>query len=104
MKKHFFKRIFSTILLLVPIIILSCAKKAEGDKPGELGEDGDKIKVGAWYFGGWSFPPDGNGYTFHISPSLVTKFSDREPLWGWREDEKGIMIDQINYASNSGLS
>lgn len=62
------------------------------------------VKVGAWYFGGWSFPPDANGYTFHISPSLVTKYSEREPEWGWREDTPGVMEKQIDYAANSGIS
>ena len=32
----------------------------------------DTVKVGAWYFGGWSFPPDANGHTFHISPTLTS--------------------------------
>lgn len=64
----------------------------------------DEVKVGAWYFGGWSFPPDENGYTFHISPTLVNQFSEREPIWGWREDNPEIMIDQINYAADAGLS
>ncbi len=60
--------------------------------------------MGDWYFGGWSFPPDANGNTFHISPSLVAEFSDREPVWGWREDQPGVMREQIDYAANSGLS
>lgn len=90
------------IVLLISILCLSCNShtyKIEQEK-----EASDKIKVGAWYFGGWSFKPDVNGHTFHISPTLVTQYSDREPVWGWREDTPEIMVDQINYAADAGLS
>ena len=50
-----------------------------------------KVKLGAWYYGGWSFPPDKKGYMFQISPTLVNTYSDREPVWGWREDQPGVM-------------
>ncbi|MDD2797148.1 MAG: glycoside hydrolase family 99-like domain-containing protein [Bacteroidales bacterium] len=69
-----------------------------------IGSNATPAKVGAWYFGGWSFPADANGYTYHISPTLVSTFSEREPLWGWREDPKGVMAQQIDFAANSGLS
>ena len=67
-------------------------------------DDCDHVKVGAWYFGGWSFPPDVNGNTFHISPTLVAKYSEREPVWGWREDAPGVMQAQIDDAADAGLS
>jgi len=69
-----------------------------------IGNMKSSVKVGAWYFGGWSFPADENGYTYHISPTLVSTYSNREPIWGWREDAPGVMETQINYAANSGLS
>ncbi|MDD2797146.1 MAG: glycoside hydrolase family 99-like domain-containing protein [Bacteroidales bacterium] len=69
-----------------------------------IGNKTSTVKVGAWYFGGWSFPADANGYTFHISPTLVSTYANREPVWGWREDAPGVMVDQINYAANSGIS
>ena len=87
------------ILIFLSLTLLSC----KGETPEPIVNKA-VVRVGAWYFGGWSFPADANGYTFHISPSLVTKFSDREPVWGWREDAPGVMVDQINYAANSGLS
>ena len=32
------------------------------------------------------------------------QFSDRKPVWGWREDQPGVMRGQIDFAANSGLS
>lgn len=60
-------------------------------------------KVGAWYFGGWSVTPDETGHTFHISPTLTSKYADRSPVWGWREDKPGVMEQQIDYAADAGL-
>lgn len=78
---------------------ISCSGKSISEKSKV-----EKVKLGAWYFGGWSFPPDEKGYTFHISHTLVNKYSDREPVWGWREDKPGVMQEQINYAAQNGLS
>lgn len=97
MKCCFFNKVMLAVLF--SFALYSC----KGETP-DPNIDKDKVKVGAWYFGGWSFPADANGNTFHISPSLVTKFSDREPVWGWREDAPGVMVEQINYAANGGLS
>jgi hypothetical protein len=100
MQKSEFMRSKSACLILIIALLAqtSCWKKGK-EQPNK-----DVVKVGAWYFGGWSFPADSGGYTFHISPSLVARFADREPVWGWREDKPGVMIDQINYAADSGLS
>lgn len=95
MKKYGFILAAATAALL---LIPACEKSDGGEGPG----DGYKIKVGTWYFGGWSFPPDANGYTFHISPSLVGDNS-RKPVWGWREDSPEIMRQQIDYAANAGI-
>ncbi len=86
--------------LLLSVAAWSCGNGKEAD-PAEGTED--PVKVGAWYFGGWSFPPDENGHTFHISPTLTTAYRDREPAWGWREDVPGVMEQQINYAADAGL-
>lgn len=91
-----------TLFIALLLIAISCSASSEDT---ELKTDqSEKVKVGAWYFGGWSFPPDQNGHTFHISPTLVTQFSNREPVWGWREDKQEIMTEQINYAADAGLS
>lgn len=96
-------------LFLISFFILQISRSCSpSDAPQGYNDNGeqnkDKVRVGAWYFGGWSFPPDENGYTFHISPTLVNQFSEREPIWGWREDNPEIMIDQIDYAADAGLS
>ena len=85
----------SSILLL--FTVFACHYSGTDKKSND-------VKVGAWYFGGWSFPPDTNGYTFHISPTLVTQYQEREPVWGWREDQPEIMQAQIDYAADAGLS
>jgi len=96
-------------LFFISFFILQISRSCSpSDAPQGYNDNGeqnkDEVRVGAWYFGGWSFPPDENGYTFHISPTLVNQFSEREPIWGWRADDPEIMIDQINYAADAGLS
>jgi len=93
---------FFPALLLGISMSLGCSNSSETEPPQP--EITDNVKVGAWYFGGWSFEPDENGHTFHISPTLTTQFSNREPVWGWREDKIEVMTDQINYAADAGLS
>lgn len=82
-------------------LLMGCANSQK--KLVELPK-GEQIRVGAWYFGGWSFKPDDKGYTFHISPTLVRDYDFRKPLWGWREDAPGVMQRQIDFASNNGIS
>ena len=95
------KRItFAFAGLLMVVTMFVCCSHA---KEEPIGEAKTTVKVGAWYFGGWSFPADANGHTFHISPTLTTTYRDREPLWGWREDAPGVMEQQINYAAQAGL-
>ncbi|MDD2797139.1 MAG: glycoside hydrolase family 99-like domain-containing protein [Bacteroidales bacterium] len=97
MKHNFIGKL---VLLIAIILVQTSCDKISAKSPKNQSD----VKVGAWYFGGWSFPADANGNTFHISPSLVSKFSDREPVWGWREDVPGVMEKQIDYAADGGLS
>lgn len=94
-------RMRSYLILFAALALLSSCDKQDGGTPGG-GDDGFRAKVGAWYFGGWSFPADANGYTFHISPSLVGD-NARKPVWGWREDTAAIMQRQVDYAADAGL-
>lgn len=96
-KKKIMSSAFAGLLIATTLVCCSNAK----EEP--TGQAETAVKVGAWYFGGWSFPPDANGHTFHISPTLTTAYLDREPLWGWREDTPGVMEQQINYAAQAGL-
>ena len=102
MDKKCLNRFFLINLFLILVVMMSCSSGKDGETKGD--EPLNEVKVGAWYFGGWSFPPDANGHTFHISPTLTTQFSNREPVWGWREDKPEIMVEQINYAADAGLS
>ena len=93
---------YTISLIFIYLIQGACKKTNTIQHPNY--PSSDSIRLGAWYYGGWSFPADSKGYTFQISPSLVTKFSEREPIWGWREDPPGVMESQIDYAANGGLS
>ena len=90
--------LFSMLLFLSPYLI-SCNNENVPDKENE-----NQLNIGSWYFGGWSFPSDKDGYSYHITPTLVNEFSHREPVWGWREDKMDVMTQQINYAADAGLS
>lgn len=59
----------------------------------------NEIKVGAYYFDGWT-----GAYADHITPLLVEKFPDREPIWGWKTSTQDIMSKQIDVATEAGLS
>jgi hypothetical protein len=72
------------------------------------------IKLGAYYFGGWSGRSrydDGTpehawakGMPTHISKKLTTQFAGRTPIWGWRDDAPGVMEQQIDLAADNGIS
>lgn len=66
-------------------------------------EAAEPVRVGVYYFDGWSGTPNENGYTHHITERLVTEFSEREPVWGWRADTAEIMETQIDYAADAKL-
>ncbi|MRX68171.1 hypothetical protein GJU42_09400 [Flavobacterium resistens] len=62
-------------------------------------KNNQKIKWGAYYFDGWT-----GTYPYHITPELTKSFSNRESKWGWITSSQEIMNEQIDLASNSGLS
>ena len=75
--------------------------------PGLLADEAvhqERIRIGAYYFDGWSGVPDDEGYTYHITKRLVNEFPDREPVWGWRADTIEIMTQQIDYAADYGIA
>lgn len=70
----------------------------------------DSIKIGAYYFDGWSGNKPGQeewalrakaptGLTY----KLMTEYGSREPLWGWRNDDVRIMERQIDLAAANGI-
>lgn len=66
------------------------------------------VIICAYYFEGWaghrggSEAWDKNAPT-HLTEKLKKDFSDREPVWGWRDDTNGIMERQINLAHENGI-
>lgn len=65
------------------------------------------ITIGAFYFDGWSGQRSNSTYhsnaPTHLSYKLYSDYSDREPIWGWRDDDIEIMERQIDLASKNGI-
>ena len=96
-----FTLIFIGVLLLSA---LSFQSKAQNQK--------SNIKVGAYYYDGWcgknSLADDPNEPWAKNAPRQLKKrmyqeFSDREPVWGWRDDDLAIMEKQIDLAADNGI-
>jgi hypothetical protein len=79
--------VWSCVISLVP-----WAAGADEPKPAR------KAVVGAYYFDGWS------GKTTHVTELLDTKYADRKPVWGWRDDTVEIMQQQINFCADHDLA
>jgi hypothetical protein len=71
-----------------------------------------RLKVGAYYFDGWSGQnprandpnePWAKNAPTHLTRRLVEEFSEREPVWGWRDDSQAIMERQIDLAADNGI-
>jgi len=58
----------------------------------------NSIKLGAYYFDGWT------GHTYHATDKLKKNFSEREPVWGWVTSTPNVMESQIDLASDAGIS
>lgn len=71
---------------------------SEAAPPASTSTNAATVKIGAYYFDGWT------GKTFHITERLKTEFADREPVWGWQDNTREIMEQQIDFAANAGLS
>ncbi len=89
------------ILLTVAIIASICV------------QDGlAQMRVGAYYFDGWSGKnrhaddpnePWAKNAPTHLTRRFVEEFSEREPVWGWRNDSQEIMERQIDLAADNGI-
>jgi hypothetical protein len=71
-----------------------------------------QLKVGVYYFDGWAGQnpkandlnePWAKNAPSHLTRRLVEEFSDREPVWGWRDDSQEIMERQIDLAADNGI-
>ena len=77
-----------------------------------LGQTKPNVIVGVYYFDGWAgqhrSANDPNEAWAKNAPSnlsrrMVEEFSDREPVWGWRDDSQAIMERQIDLAADNGI-
>ena len=59
-----------------------------------------RATVGAYYFDGWSGKTD----EMHLPKLLETKYADRKPIWGWRDDTVEIMRRQIDLCADHGIA
>lgn len=94
-------------------LLFVCVCGGSGDAMAQKGKK-QQMKVGAYYFAGWagkSSFDDGTpehawakGMPTHITKKLVTEYSGRTPIWGWRDDTPEIMERQINLAAENGIS
>jgi hypothetical protein len=75
-------------------------------------EKSDKVQVGAYYFDGWAGKnrhaddpnePWAKDAPSHLTRRMVEEFSEREPVWGWRDDAQEIMERQIDLAADNGI-
>ncbi|MGY0034904.1 hypothetical protein [Pedobacter sp. NJ-S-72] len=80
--------------LLFAIILVTGDFKANAQ-----GNQSREIKLGAYYFDGWT-----GKYAQHISPKLMNSFSSRKPKWGWITSSQKVVDQQILAASGAGLS
>lgn len=67
--------------------------------PSILFAQNKELTLGAYYFDGWT-----GKYPIHITESLKTSFSQREPKWGWVTSSQNIVDKQIQLAHKAGLS
>lgn len=71
-----------------------------------------QLRVGAYYFDGWAGKnrhadnpdePWAKNAPTHLTRRMVEEFSEREPVWGWRDDDLAIMERQIDLAADNGI-
>lgn len=66
------------------------------------------LLIGAYYYDGWTGTNSSSEDWAIGAPRMLTKrmnfeFPDREPIWGWRDDDLSIMERQIDLASKNGI-
>lgn len=73
------------------------------------GQDKSDPIIGAYYFDGWAGQNSNKADSWaknaptHLTKKLAEDFSDREPIWGWRDDSISIMEKQIDLAAANGI-
>ena len=64
--------------------------------------------IGAYYFDGWSGKNNSQELwaqeaPTHLTEKLYNDYNERQPIWGWRNDDLAIMERQIDIASQNGI-
>lgn len=92
---------------VIGISLLSLAVSGADNK-----EPKAKAMVGAYYFDGWAGKnrfandpqqPWAKNAPSHLTKRMLQEFSEREPIWGWRDDSLEIMEKQIDLAADNGI-
>jgi hypothetical protein len=102
-------RRFVSFYLMKPAICLTTATLAFLGA-AEAGET-PRATVGAYYFDGWAGQNAQAGTAdwakaapTHLTKRMLDEFPDREPVWGWRDDNLEIMERQIDLAADHGIA
>jgi hypothetical protein len=120
MKKQNYVLLFGMlgcVMSLAAITPLKTTQAIQGKAPAPVLLQTDNFTkkpatIGVYYFDGWSgknrFADDPNepwakNAPTHLTRRFVEEFSDREPVWGWRNDELEIMERQIDLAADNGV-
>ena len=83
-----------------------------GDRTATCSVTVKSAVIGVYYFDGWSGTnrhalnpnePWATNAPTHLTKRFVRDFSDREPVWGWRNDSQDIMERQIDLAAENGI-
>ncbi|MFV0330618.1 MAG: glycoside hydrolase family 99-like domain-containing protein [Dysgonomonas sp.] len=90
------------ILLIITYIYISISM---------YGQKQDKTTplIGAYYFDGWAGQNSNKTDSWaknaptHLTQRMVNEFSNRQPLWGWRDDSLSLMEKQIDLAATNGI-
>jgi hypothetical protein len=95
-------------------LLLALATSALADPPAvDPRPARPRATVGAYYFDGWAGRSerwkDDAAWTVlrpptHLTKRLIEEFADREPLWGWRDDNLEIVERQIDLAADHGIA
>lgn len=83
-------------IILLPLLLALPFSSQRAEAQSATGKD---IKLGAYYFDGWT-----GKYPQHITSKLTSSFSNRKPKWGWITSSQKVIDQQILAASGAGLS
>ena len=97
------------VLGAILLALLGCGASRMG--AAESAAPLPRAQVGVYYFDGWAGTQPLKGQALwatnaptHLTQRMVEEFPDREPIWGWRDDQLAIMEQQIDLAVDHGIA